>query len=299
MFLSAAVIGRNDNYGGRLNERATYCLNTLLDTFDEVVYVDWNSPGKPLTDEISITVNPDRLKTIVVTEAECRKLLGEKYNSAQKCCAVYARNVGVRRASGDVVVSTNIDIIPPRREYLDILIKEHLGPKDLITITRTDVHIDHLHSFFNENKSYQKLRDFMPVFYGVNSIHHKIMSPILEVNKEIFDLAKKQNKATEAASVICACGDFQIARRDMYHEIKGFDESLYKRGCDDTNIQFKIILAGGTVKGTTFPPVYHIDHLRNDEEKTPTEDGVTFHENPDTWGFSDVDFVTILGKREP
>lgn len=295
MRLSAVVIGRNDNYGGRLNERATYCLNTLLDTFDEVVYVDWNSPDKPLTDEISITVNPERLKVVTVSAAQCQKLLGEKYSSAQKCCAVYARNVGVRRATGDIIVSTNIDIIPPRREYLDILIKEHLGPRDLITITRTDVHIDHLHDFFRQNgNSYQKLRDFMPVFYGINSIHHKIMSPILEVNKEIFDMAKKQNKATEAASVICACGDFQIAHRTTYHDIKGFDETLYKRGCDDTNLQFKVILAGGSVKGTTFPPVYHIDHFRNDEEKTPTEDGVTFHENPDTWGFSDIDFSAVF-----
>lgn len=295
MKLSAVVIGRNDNYGGRLNERATYCLNTLLDTFDEVVYVDWNSPGKPLTGEIQITVNPERLKVIVVPEVQCRELLGEKYATAQKCCAVYSRNVGVRRATGDVIVSTNIDIIPPRREYLDILIKEHLGPNDLITITRTDVNIDHLHQFFNQNgKSYQKLRDFMPVFYGVNSIHHKIMSPVLEVNKEIFDMAAKQNKAVEAASVICAPGDFQIAHRSTYQTVKGFDETLINRCADDTNVQFKVIMAGGTVKGTTFPPVYHIDHLRNDEQTTNPKDGVTFRENPDTWGFSNVDFSLKL-----
>jgi hypothetical protein len=295
MRLSAVVIGRNDNYGGRLNERATYCLNTLLDTFDEVVYVDWNSSGKPLTDEISITVNPERLKVIVVPAAKCQELLGEKYATAQKCCAVYARNIGVRRATGDVIVSTNIDIIPPRREYLDVLLKEHLGPNDLITVTRTDVNIDQLHDFFNQNgKSYQKLRDFMPVFYGVNSIHHKIMSPILEVNKQIFDMAAKQNKAVEAASVICAPGDFQIAHRTTYYTIKGFDEALYKRGCDDTNLQFKVIMAGGTVKGTTFPPVYHINHLRNDEATTPSNDGVVFRENPETWGFSDIDFSLIL-----
>ena len=44
MKLSAVVVARNDNYGGDLNDRATYCLNSLIDTFDEVILVDWNSP---------------------------------------------------------------------------------------------------------------------------------------------------------------------------------------------------------------------------------------------------------------
>ena len=44
MKLSAVVITRNDNYGGNLNDRATYCLNSLVNTFDEVILVDWNSP---------------------------------------------------------------------------------------------------------------------------------------------------------------------------------------------------------------------------------------------------------------
>ena len=42
MKLSAVVVTRNDNYGGNLNERATYCLNSLINTFDEVILVDWN-----------------------------------------------------------------------------------------------------------------------------------------------------------------------------------------------------------------------------------------------------------------
>ena len=44
MKLTAVVVTRNDNYGGNLNERATYCLNSLINTFDEVILVDWNSP---------------------------------------------------------------------------------------------------------------------------------------------------------------------------------------------------------------------------------------------------------------
>ena len=75
MTISAIICGRNDNYGGHLIERATYALNSLLETFDEVVYVDWNTDEgkKILTDEIEIkdrtklkviTINPERVKEL-------------------------------------------------------------------------------------------------------------------------------------------------------------------------------------------------------------------------------------------
>ena len=43
MKLSAVCCGRNDNYGGHFLESALYSLNSMLKTFDEVVYVDWNT----------------------------------------------------------------------------------------------------------------------------------------------------------------------------------------------------------------------------------------------------------------
>ena len=43
MKLTAVIISRNDNYGGYLNERATYAINSAINTYDEVIYVDWNS----------------------------------------------------------------------------------------------------------------------------------------------------------------------------------------------------------------------------------------------------------------
>jgi len=36
MKLSAVICSRNDNYGGNLIERATYCFNSMVDCMDEV-----------------------------------------------------------------------------------------------------------------------------------------------------------------------------------------------------------------------------------------------------------------------
>ena len=43
MKISAVIVSRNDNYGGHLNERAIYAINSAIHTYDEVFYIDWNS----------------------------------------------------------------------------------------------------------------------------------------------------------------------------------------------------------------------------------------------------------------
>jgi hypothetical protein len=48
MKITAVVVSRNDNYGEHLLERATYALNSAINTYDEVIYVDWNSPTHSL-----------------------------------------------------------------------------------------------------------------------------------------------------------------------------------------------------------------------------------------------------------
>ena len=52
MKISAVIVSRNDGYGGHLNERATYCFNSAIDTYDEVIYIDWNSPTHSLLYDI-------------------------------------------------------------------------------------------------------------------------------------------------------------------------------------------------------------------------------------------------------
>lgn len=122
MKLSAVVVTRNDNYGGDLNDRATYCLNSLIDTFDEVILIDWNSPNnRPLLWDIDKNIKfRGNLKHIVITP-EVASMLTNEDPHAQVCCETLGRNIGIRRATGDYIVSTNIDVIAPRRDQLEKL----------------------------------------------------------------------------------------------------------------------------------------------------------------------------------
>ena len=114
MKISAVIISRNDNYGGHLNERAIYAINSAINTYDEVIYVDWNSPTHSLLWDIKDNLQlKGNLKHFIIPP-DIAKVLTNYDEHAQVCCEVLARNIGIRRAKGDHIVSTNIDIIHPK-----------------------------------------------------------------------------------------------------------------------------------------------------------------------------------------
>jgi hypothetical protein len=73
--ISVVIIGKNDDYGGNLTHRFTHCLNVLTQSFDEIIYVDWKSEGKPLheefIDELEIT---GKLTCYTVTQDDIDKV---------------------------------------------------------------------------------------------------------------------------------------------------------------------------------------------------------------------------------
>lgn len=280
MKISVVLCGRNDNYGGFLNERATYSINSIIEQVDEVIYVDWNGEDKPLTDVINIK-DRSKLKLIVVSPKDCKELMGqENYTKGQKMCEVLARNIGLRRATGDIIISSNIDIIFPKRYLIEHLITTS-NENEMITLTKHDVNLQELDKQFHGNLDVELL----PVIYGLNSIKERIMSPYLKINKEMIEQYPEQAHHN-LASIICACGDFQMAHRSMWHKIKGFEESGIKRSYTDTQLQYKVIMSGGTVRATTFPPVYHIDHERDNSPALQNSmNMVKTTNNSDNWGF--------------
>lgn len=280
MTISAIICGRNDNYGGHLIERATYSINSLLETFDEVVYVDWNTEHgkKILTDELEIK-DRSKLKVITITPDKVKELTnGEKI---QPMCEVLSRNIGIRNTTGDIIVSTNIDIIAPPRNQLD-LVASNLRPMELLTITRKDIELSDMNKAFN---TIPFMNERMSLLFGVDSIHNKLMSPYLEMTKEIIDKFPEKNHHT-LASIICGCGDFQIAHKETWYKIKGFEESMKKRQYSDTTVQYKVIMENGIVRASNFPPIYHLEHERDNSANILNSISMLkFTTNSDNWGF--------------
>lgn len=288
MKISAVIVSRNDNYGGHLNERATYCLNSAIDTYDEVFYVDWNSPEHSLLYDIKDNIDfKGNLKHIVINPENA--LMLTNYNKeAQKCCEVLSRNLGLRRMSSDWMVSTNIDIIAPKRHELEETISK-MNENTFYTISRRSVDWDMILNFNNGDynfKNWKATRDYLIA----NTEERHFMETVM--NGDDY-------------SIINCCGDYQIAHKNVWKEIRGFEEELIYPGHADTNIQKKAVMHGFELKALYNPAFFHINHgtggggfLDTDKfgQKNPKYQdyfkAIVFQEkteNIDTWGFSDIE----------
>jgi len=130
--ISFVVAARNDNYGGQFLHRIQNFTNVLFYLSKkhniklELVIVEWNPPAdKPrLKDAIKW---PQSLHSGAVRIVEVPNDLHRTFENSNKIPVFeyLAKNVGVRRASGDYVLSTNPDIM-----FSDKMM-EYLGHGDL------------------------------------------------------------------------------------------------------------------------------------------------------------------------
>ena len=112
-YLSVVIVGRNDDYGVNFLDR----INTFIRSLDyqvrnypdliELVVVEWNPlvDRAPLKDVLVKTNNLD-IKIITVP-AEVHDKIGHP----SPVLEYYGKNVGIRRARGQFVLTTNPDIL--------------------------------------------------------------------------------------------------------------------------------------------------------------------------------------------
>jgi len=286
MKISAIIISRNDNYGGQLAERATYAINSAIATYDEVFYIDWNSENHSLLYDIKNNLQlKGNLKHIVITP-EIASILTNNDPQAQKCCEVLARNIGIRRATGDYIVSTNIDIIHPKREDIENIIKNG-DDNTFITLSRREMTWDIIKEFHGGELKYDQWSELRDYIY-INSEERK---------------DEEKTMAGDDYSIINCCGDFQLAPKHVWDGIRGFEEELIYPLFADTNVQKKSVMHGFGLKAIYNPPMFHINHGSKGWGGGGIADGINKKsndqyraiiyqqrtENNDSWGFGDTE----------
>jgi hypothetical protein len=277
MKTTAVICSRNDNYGGNLIERSTFCLNSMILTFDEVIYVDWNSSEHSLIREIEPNlIKNGNLKHICIPPETVEIMTGYDPD-AQKCCEVLARNIGLRRASGDWIVSTNIDIIAPKREDIISAIAKY-DKNTFYTISRRGTTIEDIIKF-----GYKNIEDVRNYLYST-------------VGERVY---YERTGTGDDYSIINCCGDFQIAHKNIWNAIRGFEETLIYPLYADTNVQKKTVMHGFKLAALFDLPHFHIHHpvsaggfgsvnkKGNDYGAAIITAGKT--KNSETWGFSDIE----------
>jgi hypothetical protein len=262
---SVILTSRNDNYGGNLHKRTTMALLSLIENHDEVIFVDWKTKnGEGVISNIKHKLpQTGKLKYIQVP----KEFLKEKYPEIADYSMIESigRNIGLRRASHDYIISTNIDIVTTPIE--DSILKEDV----FYTVPRRDVDESFHLSFNDYNSLYKSLWD----------------------NRDGYRTKERFKSETDKWSLINCCGDYQIGHKNIWNQMKGFEESILF-GCGiDTNVMKKASLYSNIQVLDHY--IFHLNHGKSgdrdeDESVPPMSDqnsiirDFTNTTNPDDWG---------------
>ena len=108
MKIASVVVNRNDGY--KDFERGLIHFKSMIKSFDEVNYIDWNSDYGSFIWEIENKLpKKSKIKHYCIPSDIVEKLIFDK--NAQKCNEAISRNIAIVRSDADWIVSTNLDII--------------------------------------------------------------------------------------------------------------------------------------------------------------------------------------------
>lgn len=276
--LSIVVTGRNDGYGGDFNGRF---LRTLAFNHDrltergvshEIVLVEWAPPADRPQLGALLRESLPRLGSSLITY-----LVDPRYHEA---CSLnpkmaylehLAKNVGIRRAQGRAVLSTNTDIyLGPG--VVEAIASGAIEPRTIYRATRTDVKLgadeSHVHwDLLEDPRNQTTYKTIQPPLYAGGS------------------------------------GDFILSERESLHGLRGFNE-VYRlaRVGVDVNFLVKAYSSGYRIADIG-SPVYHTNHVgsfRTTKNVASAETAEVawgtrgwpsrsvIYDNPDSWGLRDA-----------
>jgi hypothetical protein len=272
---SVILTSRDDNYGGNLHQRTTMGITSLIENHDEVIFVDWKTKnGEGVISNIKNKLpHTKKLKCIQVSS----EFLSEKYPQILNYTIIESigRNIAIRRAEYDYIVSTNIDIVSTPLN--NSILKENM----FYTVPRRDVD-ENFHLGF---QSYEEL--YKTIWNNRDSYRPK------------DGIYSEEDKW----SLINCCGDYQIGHKNVWNQMKGFEESILF-GCGiDTNVMKKASWYS-TIEVLDHY-IFHLNHGKNgdrdeNESVPPMSDQNSiirdFIEttNSDNWGMFNEDLPIEL-----
>ena len=264
--VSAVFFSRNDIHTHDAL-RIAMALESMSRVVDEIVYVDWASENEPLllrsdVSELLTAHTLAKVVMIIVPPDQARELLPEEVRSASdimKHSHSIARNIGIRRARGDYIISTNMDIVFPLDGLHDIM-RDDDENGTMYTIHRKDVESDFATTLF-EQLGVVVAQQILGKYVERRNAEID-RNPVAYFRREALKQLAGGSALYEAHmkySRIFNCGDFQMAHRSVWHEIRGFEELM----CDgpmgtDSVVQKKC----PRIVVLTEPHVLHLSHVQ-------------------------------------
>ncbi len=250
-YLSVVAASRNDDHGGDPLARTQIFINNLARQCEryhlraELIIVDWNSvPDRPgLAAVLSLPEETTYCNARVITvpsTLHCRLKYADKLAFFQ----MIAKNVGIRRARGNFILATNIDIIFSD-ELIRFISEQKLDRKHVYRVDRYDIRSGlSIRLTLEETLAYawdngiRAHRRYQPEqlvqhLYG-NELFKKFCVPAEEFRGRAYDVVvASENEVWTICPKPSAnmdhlhtngCGDFTLLSREGWDAIRGYPE---------------------------------------------------------------------------
>ena len=276
--LSIVVTGRNDGYGGDFNARflRTLAFNHVRlaerGVAYEIVLVEWAPPAdRPRLAAVVREALPSLGNALRVILVDPRYQSACTLNPRLAYLEYLAKNVGIRRAHGSVILATNTDIYLSRG-VVDALAAGSVEPRTVYRATRIDV---------------------------------KLGADESQVHWDLLEDPRNQTtyKTIQPPLYSGGSGDFILLDRESFHGLRGFNE-VYRlaRVGVDVNFLVKAYSSGYRIADIG-APVYHTSHVGSfrTTKNVATGDAAearwgaqgwpsrsVIYDNPDTWGLREA-----------
>ncbi len=262
--LSIVVVGRNDNYGGdfSLRLKTTFDWNLSLFPNAELIYVEWNPIKENESDCHWITEAYPNAKCFIVPNEIHKTLITTKNFPILE---YFAKNVGIRKASGDWIILVNADVL--------------IGPDFIQDKVNSDtVYGTHYNNIQWNNKPIQK--------------------EYLEDKKNILRFFPANSKLE---SVV---GNLIMTHKKNWLKMTGYDETLsdVRNGVDTNGLKQ---LLHQSLRTMAIGNHYHLDHPESVSNGANATHGDQSrineisagsnipYKNPDNWGLNNYSFEEI------
>lgn len=262
--LSIVVVGRNDNYGGDFSLRLKTTFDWNLSRFPnaELIYIEWNPIEEKESDCGWITERYPNAKCYIVPNTIHKSLITKKNFPILE---YFAKNLGIRKASGDWIILVNADVV------------------------------------FGSDISFEMLNTNS--VYGTH--YNNIQWNNQAIQKEDMTDKKNLLRFFPANSRLDAVvGNFIMTHKKNWLEMTGYDERLsdVRNGVDSNGLLQLLQLS---LKTKVIGNHYHLDHpesISNGANTTHGDQsrineiaaGINIpYKNNDSWGMSNYTFEEI------
>jgi len=331
-YLSIVVTSRNDNHGNNFLQRASLFIDgliTQISTYQiqtELIVVEWNPPeNKPLLSEVLPT--PPKTCPLSIRYLMIPSEIHERYANSQHIplYQMIAKNTGIRRAKGEFILCTNMDLLFSDK-LMEFIALKKLQAGFLYRADRCDVSSDILHLNLSFSEQLSWCENHILKRHTRNRLLLAILKWMISADSSVLSkgfLRKKIPLLYFLHLATDACGDFTLLHRNAWNNIQGYPElDLYSIHIDTLGIAAAYASGYQQVLLPSEACCYHIHHEDGWTSLDPIQKlkftakkpglgldvviqascsmikhQTAHHLNPPNWGFSDETFneITING----